>query len=208
MGKIARIVRLALILLIVLGNTALTAETADTGVVFRLRGTAFLQRGEDESQLAEGNAVGVGDTVKTGAGARLEIVFNDGSDIVLGELAALLIEVFEPVTDKRGLARLAVERGAFRADVTKLEGPPFTVRTPVATIGVRGAQFWGGPIGGRQLGVMLLSGVISVENAGGQRILDTPGTGTFIDSPKTRRWSRPAHGPPPRGRRHWNRWPI
>ncbi|KAF0114831.1 MAG: extracellular endo alpha-1 4 polygalactosaminidase or related polysaccharide hydrolase-like [Rhodospirillaceae bacterium] len=189
-----RTVRLALIVLIFMGGTLSAAKTTGTGVVFRLRGIALLQRGDDESQLAEGNPVGVGDTVKTGAGARLEIVFNDGSDIVLGELAALLIEAFEPVTDKRGLARLAVERGAFRADVTKLEGPPFTVRTPVATIGVRGTQFWGGPMGVRRLGVMLLSGVITVENAGGQRILDRPGTGTFIDTPQTapeppREWS-------------------
>jgi hypothetical protein len=42
----------------------------------------------------------------------------------------------------------------------------FAVRTPVATIGIRGTEFWGGEIDG-SFSVLVLKGRVMVENAAG-----------------------------------------
>jgi hypothetical protein len=57
-----------------------------------------------------------------------------------------------------------------------------TVTTPVATVGIRGTDFWGGPIDD-QFGVLLIEGAVSVSNAAGEQVLDTPGEGTNIAAP-------------------------
>ena len=54
--------------------------------------------------------------------------------------------------------------------------------TPVADIGVRGTEFWGGPIEG-QYGVLLLGGKVTVSNQAGSVTLSAPGQGTDIPSP-------------------------
>jgi hypothetical protein len=55
--------------------------------------------------------------------------------------------------------------------------------TPVAVVGIRGTEFWGGPIDDQALGVFLIEGAVSVSNAAGQQILNLPGQGTNIAAP-------------------------
>ena len=55
--------------------------------------------------------------------------------------------------------------------------------TPVAAIGVRGTEFWGGPIDAQVLGVFLIEGAVRVSNAAGAQILNRPGQGTNIARP-------------------------
>jgi len=57
------------------------------------------------------------------------------------------------------------------------------VTTPVATVGIRGTEFWGGPIDDQILGVFLIDGAVTVTNALGEQVLDTPGQGTNISTP-------------------------
>jgi len=76
--------------------------------------------------------------------------------------------------------------GAFRfitGQASKLASADIAVTTPVATVGIRGTDFWGGPIDDQALGVLLIDGAVSVSNAAGEQILDTPGQGTNIISP-------------------------
>jgi hypothetical protein len=55
------------------------------------------------------------------------------------------------------------------------------VSTPLAEIGVRGTEFWGGPIDG-QYGVFLIEGEITVTSQGGSVTLSGGGQGTDIPS--------------------------
>jgi hypothetical protein len=55
------------------------------------------------------------------------------------------------------------------------------VSTPLADIGVRGTEFWGGPLD--TYGVLLLEGEVSVSNQAGSVVLAKPGQGTDIPSP-------------------------
>jgi hypothetical protein len=67
--------------------------------------------------------------------------------------------------------------------LTKLASSDVSVTTGVATLGIRGTEFWGGPIDDQALGVFLVTGVVSVSNAAGEQILSRPGQGTNIATP-------------------------
>ena len=67
--------------------------------------------------------------------------------------------------------------------VSKLASADVSVTTPVAVVGIRGTEFWGGPIDDQALGVFLIEGSVSVSNGAGQQILNLPGQGTNIAAP-------------------------
>jgi hypothetical protein len=76
--------------------------------------------------------------------------------------------------------------GAFRflsGQVSKLATSDVSVTTSVATVGIRGTEFWAGPIDNQALGVFLIEGAVSVSNAAGEQILSRPGQGTNIATP-------------------------
>ncbi|MFZ0400787.1 MAG: iron dicitrate transport regulator FecR, partial [Pseudolabrys sp.] len=52
--------------------------------------------------------------------------------------------------------------------------------TPVAAVGIRGTEFWSGPIDDQALGVFLIEGTVRVSNAAGAQILTRPGQGTHV----------------------------
>ncbi len=164
-----------------LGLLAASAAAADDaiGKVTRLHGTA---RGTAEGvwrRLATDDPVNLDETVVTGANTRLELTLDDDSVLTVGANARLRLDAF--VYDPSGVSRLrATVIGAFRfvsgvlpAGATRQA----RVTTPFSVIGVRGTDFWGGPIDGG-FGVLLLEGAVSVTNAGATVDLSAPGEGT------------------------------
>jgi hypothetical protein len=63
----------------------------------------------------------------------------------------------------------------------ELRKKSITVETPVAQIGVRGTEFWGGPVEG-EYSVLLLAGEVNVKNQAGTVTLNSPGLATVIRS--------------------------
>jgi hypothetical protein len=152
------------------------------GAVDRLQGSAS---GGSEP-LAVGSPVFLNQEVTTGEAARLELTFDDGTQLTLGEKAKMVLDtfVYSPAQGT-GTMKLAVV-GAFRfvsGQVSKQPLAQVAVTTPVAVVGVRGTEFWGGPIDNEALGVFLIEGEVSVTNPAGEQILDTPGQGTNISTP-------------------------
>ena len=83
------------------------------------------------------------------------------------------------------LAPGAYVKGAFRfasGRIKAMKQSKIAISTPVADIGVRGTEFWGGPMDG-QYGVLLLEGVVTVSNQAGSVTLSAQGQGTDIPSP-------------------------
>src|SRR5215468_7320046 len=136
--------------------------------------------------LAPNSAVFLNETVATGETARLEVTFTDNTRLTLGEKAKLTLDnyVYDSATG-RGTIKFGL-LGAFRfvsGQVSKLASAEVSVTTPVAIVGIRGTEFWGGPIDGQALGVFLIEGSVSVSNGAGQQILNLPGQGTNIAAP-------------------------
>jgi len=156
------------------------------GTVSRIQGEASATRSGATRALSLNASVFRNEILSTAETARLEVTFSDSTQLTLGERARLTLDtyVFDPAagsgTIKFGLA------GAFRfvsGQLTKLASSDVSVTTPVAIVGIRGTDFWGGPIDDQALGVFLVEGAVSVSNAAGEQILRERGQGTNIAAP-------------------------
>ncbi|WP_461210354.1 FecR family protein [Desulfocurvus sp. DL9XJH121] len=157
------------------------------GKVTRLQGQAFALRGRDRLPLFEDDSVFVGDALSTGIETRLELELKDGTMLTLSDDTGFRIDALEHTPGAfGGRALLDLAKGAFRAvtgRITQTENPDFTVRTPLAEIGIRGTDFWGGFLAPDALDVFLLSGGdVAVRNARGVTVLAEPGQGTTVSS--------------------------
>lgn len=180
-----KIVALATALLLGLAAGHAAAQEA-IGSVSRIQGEASGARDGAAEALGLGSSVFLNQEVSTGEAARLELTFADGTLLTLGEKARMILDTFVYAPAQgTGTMKLAVV-GAFRfvsGQVTKQPTTDVAVTTPVATVGIRGTEFWGGPIDDQVLGVFLIEGAVTVTNANGEAVLDTPGQGTNIATP-------------------------
>ena len=156
------------------------------GAVSRIQGKASGTHDGSTKALDLKSSVLLNEVVSTGEAARLEVTFTDSTQVTLGEKAELRLDtfVFNPAAGS-GTIKFGVV-GAFRflsGQASKLAGSDVSVTTPVAIIGIRGTEFWGGPIDNQALGVFLIEGAVSVSNAAGGQILSEPGQGTNIATP-------------------------
>src|SRR5262245_49327206 len=137
---------------------------------------------------AVGTLAHMNDELRTGAKARLQINFRDSSELTLGENARVVVDrfIFNP-DEGTGDALLKTGIGAFRlatGKISELKNKKISVSTPFATLGVRGTDFWCGPIDGR-FGVLLLTErKLEVRNDAGAVLIDKAGYGTEIDQLK------------------------
>jgi hypothetical protein len=174
-----------------LALSVLTADPAfavgpQVGAVSRMQASAEAMRDGGIHPLDSGSAVHQGDELRTGKGARLEVRLLDDTTLTLGEDARVVVDdfVFDP---GRGVGAVAVDAltGSFRfvtGRLSTLREKQVAIRTSFADIGIRGTDFWAGPIRG-VYGVLLLDGAIDVTAAGTTRILDTAGSGVDIAAP-------------------------
>ncbi|KIL99290.1 hypothetical protein CCC_03508 [Paramagnetospirillum magnetotacticum MS-1] len=155
----------------------------DAGKVVRLQGRAEASDGRASRSLAVGDPVRVAESLRTGPGSRLLVHFDDGMELTLSDGAEIVVAAFQWDRAKEtGKAELALAQGAFllrSGAVGKLADHPLTVKTPLASVGVRGTQFWGGPLDA-PLSVLLIEGAIVVSSPSGSVELGTPGEGTSV----------------------------
>jgi hypothetical protein len=175
---------LALVVLLSGGLAASLASAEEqAGEVSNAKGRSTGTIGETMQPLGPGSSIFMNEVLATGDAARLEVTFLDTSRLRLGEKASLRIDSFVYDGSKTRVLKLAAA-GALRfiSGGAKFAGAQVTLQTPVVEIGIRGTDFWTGPIDG-QFGVLLLAGAVTVSNAAGAVVLDQPGEGTNIAGP-------------------------
>ena len=113
------------------------------------------------------------------------VTFRDDTVLTLGEKASVVIDRYVYDPDRNvGETLIQTTKGAFLFASGRIKGLKqynIIVSTPVADIGVRGTQFWGGPLD--KYGVLVLEGEITVSNQAGRVTLSGAGQGTDIPSP-------------------------
>jgi ferric-dicitrate binding protein FerR (iron transport regulator) len=112
--------------------------------------------------LSEGTPVSLGDVVRTGSNGKAQLLFEDETRIVVGPDSSLLIE--EALFPTAGTAERFVVNalaGTFRFISGQSDSSAYFIRTPTATIGVRGTIVELAHDGGSQeTHVVLLDGEI------------------------------------------------
>jgi hypothetical protein len=181
-----RVIVIAVTLLSGFAGGQAAAQQEAIGAVSRVQGKASGTHNGATEVLNLKSSVFLNEVVSTGESARLEVTFTDGTQVTLGEKAKLTLDtfVFNPAVGI-GTIKFGVV-GAFRflsGQASKLARSDVSVTTPVAIIGIRGTEFWGGPIDNQALGVFLIEGAVNVANAAGEQILSERGQGTNIATP-------------------------
>ena len=169
-----------LALLVGLSGEAFAAERV--GQILRIKGSCEVESEGQRRPLQTASPVHLLDVVKTGANARLVVELDDGTVLTLGENAELKIDEF--VFNKPGIAdRLKLfAGGAFRfttGRLVKTDDSIIEIRTRVPALGLRGTDFWAGPLDGNY-SVLVFDGALDVSNNGQSVILDEAGEGTNI----------------------------
>jgi hypothetical protein len=177
-----RLIVLAFVFLSSFAGDRASAQQA-IGTISRIQGDASASRGGVTRALGPSAAVFQNESLSTGANARLEITFIDNTRVTLGESVKLRIDRYaiNPAAGRKTI-RFRVA-GAFQfvsGQLSKPSASDVRVVTPAATVGVRGTDFWAGPIDNQALGVLLVEGAISVSNRAGSQVLDQRGQGTNI----------------------------
>lgn len=161
-------------------------DPADVGVVDKVENEAKIVTGDTTTTAIIGAKVHMKDELRTGPEGRLKVTLRDDTVLTLGEKASVVIDRYVYDPDKSvGETVLQATKGAFLFASGRIKGlkqHKIVVSTPVANIGVRGTQFWGGPIEGKY-GVLLLGGEVVVSNKAGSVTLSKIGQGTDIPSP-------------------------
>ncbi len=162
------------------------AEPDQAGKVAILRGEVkAIDTTGNERTLAARAPIYVDDTINTGPNGQVQLLFKDESIYTLGPDSSLKIDsfVYDPAT---GAGELVTEatKGSFRmvtGAIAKKKPEQVKVRTPVATIGIRGTYF-AGRVTPAGLQTMLVGGAIFVHNEAGMREINTPGFATTVPS--------------------------
>jgi hypothetical protein len=124
------------------------AATPPIGQVQTLEGTATATRADGtEVTLTSGSAIFQGDVIETGSGASVGGVFIDTTTFSLGEDGRMVMDelVFDP-ENSEGTSSFSVVQGVFSfvsGQIAKSGPDAMVVRTPVATIGIRGTRVAG-----------------------------------------------------------------
>lgn len=173
--------------------TGASAQTLAIGKVTRLEGSATETLQSGPVAIEAGSYVHQDADLATGDAARIEIVFIDGSQLTLGENARIKLDslVFNAAARQSGGIKQSFEliSGTFQflsGAIGRTDRDAVTISTPVATIGIRGTRFFGGPLaagmppGEIHYGFAIFDGAIEVITPQGTVTLDDPNEGTFL----------------------------
>lgn len=181
---------MAFLLVLALAPTAQAAQDTrkdcSIGKIDRIAGGVKVVREGNTVFPLRGEAVCLHDRFMTDARGIAEIKFSDGTELSVGKDSVFVIERWRQRKWFANEAGFELVSGAFRILTGALtqRRHTFEVRTRVATIGVRGTEFWGGlNLTPGELDVIMLKGKgIYVKNDAGQVDINEAGLGTTVRS--------------------------
>ncbi len=135
--------RALLAVLLALGASS-PAIAAEAGHVFGIKGEVTASGADGSRTLLKNDAVFVGETLETGANSYLVVDFIDGAKATLRPNSTLTIERYR-AGDTGSEALLDLVRGGLRAvtgAIARQQPDNYQVKTPVATLGVRGTEYY------------------------------------------------------------------
>ncbi len=172
------------VLLLLISPAAQAVEDTEAGRVTRIKASAIAIQDALPRVLAVGSRIFINDIISTGLGSRLEIKMIDDTVLTLSARTQFVVMEYR-FKDDKGSAALRLLSGSLlvaSGKLAALDARGFKLITDVATIGVRGTEFWVGPLG-KFSHVQLLRGKgLYVENKMGRVEIRREGWGTFIES--------------------------
>lgn len=134
----------AMLSVLLCATMVFAADTGPAGWVQKANGEAVIVRSSGEVEKATYDIpVMLSDTVRTGAGGEMQVMFRDKTVMALGENSQVaVIDVF--TLDGEGSFSMKLIRGTARmvsSQIARENSEQFEVRTPLGSIGIRGTDF-------------------------------------------------------------------
>ena len=158
--------------------SALAQNEARIGAAAAVRNQVTAARASGQAQpLARGSAVYQNQTISTGANSVAQLLFTDQTTLSIGQRSQVTLDryVYDPNRTSGGGATVSMARGAVRFVSGSQDPRNYEVRTPVATIGVRGTIVDLLIFEGRMFGILDEGRVIFTLPNGEEIQLNRPG---------------------------------
>lgn len=194
------------VIVFAVSGSALAAEDEGTGEegplqvgnaakVTRLVKATMGEEVRDIKMLAD---VYQNELIETGASSAAEIKFLDETKLSLGPNTKVVLDefVFDPRPNK-GKLILSATKGVFRFVSGKLSADAYKVKTPVATMGVRGTAFTVFIKDNGHTTVAVSDGEVRVANLEGLSVIVKPGLSTSVSPPDKSGKAAPPAAPGP-----------
>jgi ferric-dicitrate binding protein FerR (iron transport regulator) len=135
--------------------SALAQTGSRIGAASAVRNQVTAAQGAQERQLAAGNPVLQNDRIRTGANSVAQLLFADQTTLSVGPRSEITLDrfVYDP-NRSTGDVAVGLTTGALRFVSGQQDPRSYQVRTPVATIGVRGTIVDFLLIDGRMFGIL------------------------------------------------------
>jgi hypothetical protein len=156
--------------------------------VLQLVGQAWRDRAGQQSPLALGDGLALGDRLATGVDSKVQVLFVDGSALVLGPESECGIAVYDPEPETSAVLLLLLV-GTLRVTVGgQVEWQSFEVQGGTAVASVRGTE-WAMEETPKGSAVLCLEGAVEVRarlsagaspEAAGAGVVLQPGEGTDV----------------------------
>jgi hypothetical protein len=174
----------ASLLLLLAGHATADARDCRVGEIVRVHGKVEVIRSGSTHTPVAGERVCERDRFVTDRRGVAELKLSDGSELTIGRDTTFVISAWKPRRVRANVATFELVTGAFRAltgEMTKRRHR-FEVKTNIATIGVRGTEFWGGlDMSPGALDVIMLKGKgVYVTNDAGTSEITTAGQGVTV----------------------------
>ena len=159
------------------------ADTAGT-VDFAAGNVMLVYDNGDRETLSKGMSVSAGDTIRTGYRGLAQIRMTDGGYISVQKNSSFRIDeyAYDPAQggQKKNRGLFSLLEGGFRAITGFLGADNYSVKTPVATIGIRGTEYSAEL--GRSLTVFVAAGAVQICNEAGCQFFRTDEAGYVEDA--------------------------
>jgi len=163
------------------------------GQVLAIEGQVSATLGTDTRRVERGEAVYRGDWLETDAKSRAKIQLNDETELVVGPASRIHVDEFVyAANEDKGKVLIEMGVGLLRFTTGVLEPESYEVKTPVASIGVRGTIFDVLVAAVSYATTAILrDGSIVITTLGGRQIVDQVGNassaGRSSDTPEPQR---------------------
>ena len=159
----------------------------DVGDVLRKHGQLITQSDALLQNIDVGDDVTFGSRLLTGERTRAEVRLLDGSRLFLGDNSEIVVDEFVYGPGRRSRGALTLLKGAIRmvsGRINKSSDGSFALNTPIATIGIRGTDFWGLQQPGKLTLALIDNGQLNVATEKGDFVLTEPLTAVIIERGK------------------------
>ena len=162
--------------------TAGAASAQTIGVAALVRNEVHQVKGASSALIDTGEEVFRNEVIRTGVDSATKLVFRDDTNLAMGPGSTVTLDRFVYAGDG-GAGKVSVNlvRGAFRFTTGGLDKKSYEIKTPVATIGVRGTVFDVSSQGGQTI-VRLEHGALDACTRSREKCatLDKPGDTVII----------------------------